>query len=117
MKHSAAWWILIGWWWYLCFAWWVYPIKRFFSKKSSNAASENRGRLLHETERYIMNFLNNSNGGAALQVDIKRTLPSSLTPYFDEAVHELYQNGEIKTSKDGGRIRLELVGTANTGWT
>ena len=98
MKHGAAWWILIGWWWYLCFAWWVYPIKWFLSRKSSNSA-----------EGHIINFLRNSSGGTALQVDVKRTLPGDLTPYFDQAVHELYQNGKIKTSKEGGRIRLELV--------
>lgn len=109
MKHGAAWWILIGWWWYLCFAWWVYPIKWFLSRKSSNSVSENQGRLLHEAEGHIINFLRNSSGGTALQVDVKRTLPGDLTPYFDQAVHELYQSGKIKTSKEGGRIRLELV--------
>ena len=102
MKHGAAWWILIGWWWYLCFAWWVYPIKWFLSRKSSNAVSENQGRLLHEAEGHIINFLRNSSDGTALQVDVKRTLPGDLTPYFDQA--------KARAKKGGARI-----GTKNTG--
>lgn len=112
MKHSVAWWVLFGWWWYLCFAWWVYPIKWLISKKSSNVSNtgnENWGWLLRETEDYIIDFLKNTNGGTALQVDIKKSLSSRLTSCFDEAVHDLYQSGKIKTSKEGGRIRLELV--------
>lgn len=64
---------------------------------------------MRETEEGIIDFLEKSNGGTALQVDIKKSLSERLKPYFDDAVHELYENGKIKTLKDGNRIRLELV--------
>lgn len=34
-KHSAFWWICIGWWWWLYIGWWWIPIKRCI-KKSAN---------------------------------------------------------------------------------
>lgn len=114
MKHGVVWWLLIGWWWYLCFAWWLYPIKWLLFGKSKNPPLDEEGvydrRLLREAEEDILDFLQKSNGGTALQVTVKNSLSRRLMPYFDDAVHELYQNGKIKTSKDGDRIRLELVG-------
>lgn len=109
-KHSLSWWLFIGWWWYLCVAWWLYPIKWFLSGKLSNASSDNDNqyRLMRETEESIIDFLEKS-GGTTLQVDIKKSLSGRLTPCFDDAVHELYENGKIKTLKDGNRIRLELA--------
>lgn len=111
-KHSLSWWIFIGWWWYLCVALWLYPIKWFLSGKLSNvsldADNDNQYRLMRETEENIIDFLEKS-GGTALQVDIKKSLPGRLMPCFDAAVHELYENGKIKTLKDGNRIRLELA--------
>lgn len=65
--------------------------------------------LMRETKKSIIDFLEESNEGTALQVDIKKSLSKRLVPYFDDAVHELYENGQIKTLKDGNRIRLELV--------
>jgi hypothetical protein len=56
----------------------------------------------------IIDFMKSS-GGTALQTDVKKGISKKLEPYFDDAVHELYQNGKIKTLKDGSRIRLELV--------
>lgn len=113
MKHGVVWWIFIGWWWYLCIAWWLYPIKWFLSRKSSNTSSnadnDNWYQLIRESKEYIIEFLEKSNDGTALQVDIKKSLSNRLVPYFDDAVHELYEDGQIKTLKDGNRIRLELV--------
>lgn len=109
-KRSIAWWIFIGWWWYLCFAWWLYPIKRLlFGRKTKATGGDDSYRLMRETENAILEALKNSNNGTALQSDIKNSLSGVMKPYFDEAVHELYQNGKIKTSKDGSRVRLELV--------
>lgn len=116
MKHGIVWWLLIGWWWYLCFAWWLYPIKWLLfgrSKKTPPDEPDGNGydwRLLREAENGILDFLKKSNGGTALQVTVKNSLSRRLVSYFDDAVRELYQNGKIKTSKDGDRIRLELVG-------
>lgn len=61
-----------------------------------------------ETMESIIDFMKSS-GGTALQTDVKKGISKKLEPYFDDAVHELYQNGKIKTLKDGSRIRLELV--------
>ena len=101
-KHGLAWWLCIGWWWYLVFAWWVYPIKWLLSRKSPKAAAvsdvDQWYPLVHETEEFIISFLKDTDGGAALQVDVKSGLP-----------HELYEDGKIKTSKAGSRVRLELV--------
>ena len=102
MKHGIVWWIFIGWWWYLCIAWWLYPIKWILSKKSSNRDNKDVYQLKRETAESIIDFLKNS-GGTALQTDIKKSISKKLEPY------ELYQNGKIKTLKDGSRIRLELV--------
>ena len=115
MKHGVIWWLLIGWGWYLCFAWWLYPIKWLLFGKSKKTPSDEMDvdgydlRLLREAEDGILDFLKKSNGGTALQVTVKNSLSRRLASYFDDAVRELYQNGKIKTSKDGDRIRLELV--------
>ena len=111
MKHSVLWWIFIGWWWYIGIAWWFYPIKWILSKKFSdkdNKDNEDIWQLIPETKESIMDFIKES-GGTALQTDVKKGIPRRLEPYFDNAVHDLYQDGKIKTSKDGSRIRLELV--------
>lgn len=109
-KHGLLWWICIGWWWYLCIAWWLYPIKWLLQQKPSDVSSDSDDvYLMRETEEGIIDFLKKSNGGTALQVDVKKSLSGKLTPYFDDAVHELYENGKIKTLKDGNYIKLELV--------
>ena len=111
-KHSLLWWICIGWWWYLCIAWWLYPVKWLLLKKFSNLAdtdNTNQYQLIRETKKEIIDFLKKSDGNTALQVDVKKSLSGRLIPYFDDAVHELYEDGKIKTLKDGSRIRLELV--------
>ncbi len=108
-KHGVAWWIFIGWWWYLCFAWWLYPIKWLLFGRKSKSGSGDSFQLLHETETAILDALKKYDNGTALQANIKNSLSGNMKPYFDEAVHELYQNGKIKTSKDGSRVRLELV--------
>ena len=112
-KHSLLWWLCIGWWWWLGFAWWVYPIKylllRKFSNASSDAYNHNYYQLMWETKESIIDFLKKSDGSTALQVEIKKSLSGRLVPYFDDAVHELYEDGILKTLKDGNRIRLELV--------
>ena len=90
-------------------------IKWLKSRKSPNAPSnvdnDDSYWLIRETEEAIIDFLKNANSGTALQVDIKKSLSGRLTPFFDDAVHELYEKGKIKTSKDGNRVRLELVRT------
>lgn len=117
MKHSILWWIFIGWWWYIGIAWWFYPIKWILSKKFSDKDNRdytdttdytNTYQLRRETAENIMDFIKNA-GGTALQTDVKKNISRKLEPYFDDAVRDLYQNGKIKTSKDGNRIRLELV--------
>lgn len=75
MKHSVDWWIFIGWWWYLCVAWWLYPIKWLLSRKSSNVSldtdndNDNWHQLMLEAKETIIDFLEKSNDGTALQVD------------------------------------------------
>lgn len=102
------WWLCIGWWWYLCFAWWLYPIKwLLFGKKLKGDDSDPF--ILRDTEIAIINALESSDNRTALQSSIKNSLSAKLKPYFEEAVNELYQNGKIKMSKDGSRVRLELV--------
>ena len=108
MKHSVLWWVFIGWWWYICIAWWFYPIKWILSKKSSSKDNKDIYQLKCETMESIIDFMKSS-GGTALQTDVKKGISKKLEPYFDDAVHELYQNGKIKTLKVGSRIRLELV--------
>ena len=75
MKHGIVWWLFVGWWWYLCVAWWLYPIK-WFLQKSSNAPSNiddyDRHQLIREAAEYIIDFLEKSNDGTALQVDVKK---------------------------------------------
>lgn len=109
-KHSISWWFFIGWWWYLFFAWWIYPLIWWLRKsKEETPIIDAPYRLVRETKETIFDILKNSDGGTALQVDVKRNLPGRLAPYFDEAVRGLYEDGKIKTSKDGSRVRLELV--------
>lgn len=47
---------------------------------------------MRETEESIIDFLKKSDGGTALQVDVKKSLSGRLIPYFDDAVHNLYEN-------------------------
>lgn len=109
-KHSISWWIFIGWWWYLLFAWWIYPLKWWLRKsKDETSITDDSYRLVRETKETVLDILKKSDSGTALQVDVKRNLPGRLAAYFDEAVHGLYEDGKIKTSKDGSRVRLELV--------
>ena len=95
----------------LCFTWWLYPIKWLIfgrKPKANNDDTDDPFRLLRDTENAIIDALKNSNG-TALQMNIKNSLPENMKLCFDEAVNELYQNGVIKTSKDGGRVRLKLA--------
>lgn len=113
-KHSISWWIFIGWWWYLLFAWWIYPLKWWLRKSKDETPIINDSyRLVLETKEAVLDLLKKSVNGTALQVDIKRNLSGWLAPYFDEAVRGLYEDGKIKTSKDGNRVRLELVKKAD----
>ena len=109
-KHSISWWIFLGWWWYLLFAWWIYPLKWLLRKSKDESPNiDDSYRLVRETKETVLDILKESDGGTALQVDVKRNLPGHLASYFDEAVRGLYEDGKIKTSKDGSRVRLELV--------
>ena len=110
-KHGLWWWLFIGWWWYLGIAWWLYPILYLVRRTKAApvpAADVPDPRRREEVMLAVLDAVQRS-GGSALQVDVKASLPSWMSDYFDDAVRELYENGRIKTSKDGARVRLELV--------
>ena len=110
-KHGVAWWVCIGWWWYLMFAWWLLPLVHLLSRKKEGGPGSGGGsdrRRLEDTMRAVVDALREL-GGSALQVDVKKLLPSWAAPCFEDAVHELYENGRVRMSKDGSRVRLDLV--------
>ena len=110
-KHGVAWWVCIGWWWYLMFAWWLLPLVHLLSRKKEGGPGPGGGsdrRRLEDTMRAVVDALGEL-GGSALQVDVKKRLPSWAAPCFEDAVHELYENGRVRMSKDGSRVRLDLV--------
>ena len=115
-KHGLLWWLFIGWWWYIGVAWWLYPIVRLLTRKKKSASvSVSVGvidgpdpRKLQEVMLAVLDAVQRS-GGSALQVEVKASIPGWMTDYFEDAVHELYENGKIRMSKDGARVRLDLV--------
>lgn len=110
-RHGVAWWVCIGWWWYLMFAWWLLPLVHLLSRKKEGKSGPGGGsdrRRLEDTMGAVVDALREL-GGSALQVDVKKRLPAWAASCFDEAVHELYENGRVRMSKDGSRVRLDLV--------
>lgn len=110
-KHGVAWWVCIGWWWYLMFAWWLLPLVHLLSRKKEGGPGPGSGsdrRRLEDTMGAVVDTLRGL-GGSALQVDVKKRLPAWTASYFEDAVHELYENGKLRMSKDGSRVRLDLV--------
>lgn len=110
-RHGVAWWVCIGWWWYLMFAWWLLPLVHLLSRKKEGKSGPGSGsdrRRLEDTMGAVVDALREL-GGSALQVDVKKRLPAWAASCFDEAVHELYENGRVRMSKDGSRVRLDLV--------
>lgn len=110
-RHGVAWWVCIGWWWYLMFAWWLLPLVHLLSRKKGGGPGNGGGsdrRRLEDTMVAVVDALREL-GGSALQVDVKKRLPAWAASCFDEAVHELYENGRVRMSKDGSRVRLDLV--------